>query len=178
MTELMLIEGMKQLRIIEKKISDNSADIQRYSSMVSSEKPLFETEEKQKKALKSIIQSNKDLTERYLDLKKRIEYTNLFTIVKMETDSYAISDLLVIKRKIANLMINTFNSLNDNEGNGRLRSYGSQTDLSGNRPQIVRFYKEEDKRTGLKVWQDLYYNIITRLEVVNATTPLMSLPSV
>jgi len=177
MTELMLIEGMKQLRIIEKKMADNASAIQRYSSMVSTEKPLFETEDKQKKELGALIQSNQDLTERYLEFKKRIEYTNLFTIIEMEKQNYTISDLLVIKRKMANTMLNTFNSLNENEGNSRMRHYGSQTDQSGKRPHVVRFYKEEDKIAGLKVWQDLYYNITSRLEVVNATTPLMSLPS-
>ena len=176
MSELMLIEGMKQLRIIEKKMTNNAIAVQRYASMVSTEKPLFETEDKQRKELKVLIQSNKDLMDRYLDLKKRIEYSNLFTTVEIGGIKYTISDLLVIKRKMANQMLSTFNSLNDQEGSMRLRSYGSQVDQGGNRPHVVRFYKEEDKIAGLKVWQDLYDNITSRLEVVNATTPLMSLP--
>ena len=176
MTELMLIEAMKQLRIIEKKMVNNSGSIQRYASMVSTERTLFETESKQKAELKALIQSNQDLMVRYLKFKKQIEYTNLFTSVEIGGIKYTISDLLVIKRKMAQSMLNTFNSLNDKEGNSRLRTFGSSANLSGDRPHVIRFYKEEDKIAGLKVWQDLYDNITSRLEVVNATTPLMSLP--
>jgi hypothetical protein len=176
MTEFMLIQAMKELRIIEKKMANNAQAIQRYASMVSTEKALFETEDKQKRELKALIQSNQDLMERYLILKKQIEYTNLFTTVEINGIKYAISDLLVIKRKMAQSMLNTFNSLNDQEGSSRLRSYGPTASQSGERPHVVRFFKEEEKIAGLKVWQDLYDNITSRLEVVNATTPLMSLP--
>jgi hypothetical protein len=178
MSELMLIEAMKKLRTIEKRMAANSASIQRYASMVSNEKPYFETEDKQKKEIKQLIQSNQDLMGLYLDLKKRIEYTNLFTEVEIDGIKYPISDLLVIKRKMAQIMLNTFNSLNTIEGDSRRRTYPGQTDQSGKTPQVVRFYKEEDRIAGLKVWQDLYDNISSRLEVVNATTPLMSLPPV
>jgi hypothetical protein len=176
MPEFMLIQAMKELRIVEKKMDNNAISIQHYASMVSNEKPYFETEDKQKKEIKSLIQSNQDLMERYLELKKRIEHTNLFTEVEMGGKKYFISDLLVIKRKLAQKMLHTFNSLNDVEGNSRLRGYGSMTNQAGERPHVVRFYREEDKNEGLKVWQDLYDNIESRLEVINATTPLMSLP--
>lgn len=176
MSELMIIEGMKKLRLIEKKMANNANAIQRYASMVSTEKALFETEEKQKKEIKSLIQSNQDLLDEYLILKKRVEYSNLTTQVKMGGKDYFISDLLVIKRTLARLMLNTFNSLNEHEGQSRLRGT-SMSSVSGSTPHVVRFYKEEDRISGLKVWQDLYDNIETRLEVINATTPLMPLPS-
>ena len=177
MAGLMLIEAMKKLRIIEKKMTNNAGSIQRYASMVSTEKTLFETDLKQRVEIKALIQSNKDLMERYLDFKKQIEYTNLFTTVEIGGINYAISELLVIKRKMAQKMLDTFNSLNDHEGNKRLRGFSSSQNVTGERPHVVRFYKEEEKIAGLKVWQDLYDNITSRLEVVNATTPLMSLPS-
>ena len=174
--EMMLVEGMKRLRVIEKRVGNNSAHISNYSSMVSTEKPLFETEDKQKKEISKLIQSNKDLLDEYLILKKRIEYTNLSVSVEMGGRTYAISDLLVIKRKLASMMINTYNSLNDRQGQQRLRgSYSEST--TGQRPHVVRLYKEEDKIEGLQKWQDLEDNIESRLEVINATTPLMSLPS-
>jgi len=176
MSGLMLIEGMKKLRLIENKMKDNAKAIQRYSSMVSVEKPLFETEDKQKAELKKLLQSNTDLMARYLELKKRVEYTNLMTTVEIGGIHYAISDLLVIQRRMNNLMLNTFTSLNDIEGTSRLRSYNYSPDSSGKRPNVVRFYKEEDKNKGLSVWQELSDNIIIRLEVINAMTPLMSLP--
>ena len=176
MAEFMVIQAMKELRLIEKKMDNNASAIQRYASMVSTEKPYFESEDRQKKEIKSLIQSNQNLMERYLDLKKRIEYSNLLSIVEIGGTKYTISDLLVIKRRLAQKMLHTFNSLNDQEGNSRLRSFGSSTNQSGERPHVIRFYREEDKNENLRVWQDLYDNIESRLEVINATTPLVSLP--
>ncbi|MGD2072884.1 MAG: hypothetical protein PVG65_05300 [Candidatus Thorarchaeota archaeon] len=177
--ELMLIEAMKKLRIIEKKINTNTNSINRYASMVSTEKPSFDNEGKQQREINALIQSNEDLMEEYLILKKRIEYTNLFTTVEMHGRKYSISELLVIRRKLANLMVSTYNALNDREGQSRLQMYQrtSATASDSERPRVVKLYKEEMKNEGLKKWQDLYDNIDSRLEVINATTPLMNLPS-
>lgn len=177
MSEMMVIEAMKKLRIIEKKMQNNSASIQRYASMVSTEKPYFDNEDKQKSEIKSLIQSNQDLMEEYLTLKKRIEYSNLFTVVEMGGKEYPISDLLVIKRRLASKMLHTYNSLNTREGDSRVGGFRSPSTPTGQTPHVVRFYREEDKNKGLQKWQDLHDNIESRLEVINATTPLMSLPS-
>lgn len=173
---LMLIQGMKQLRIIEKKIKRNTTSINRYASMVSTEKPSFDTEEKQRKEIDKLIQSNEDLMENYLNLKRRIEYTNLFTTVEIHGHAYSISELLILKRKLAGLMMSTFESLNDNEGKSRLTMY-QRTAPEGQTVRVIKLYKEEKKNEGLRYWQDLYDNIDSRLEVINATTPLMVLPS-
>lgn len=177
MSEIMVIEAMKKLRIIEKKMDNNAASIQRYASMVSTEKPYFDNEDKQKSEIKSLIQSNQDLMEEYLILKKRIEYSNLFTMVEMGGRKYSISELLVIKRRLAQKMLHTYNSLNTREGDSRLGGFRSPSAPTGQTPHVVRYYREEDKNKGLQMWQDLYDNIESRLEVINATTPLMSLPS-
>lgn len=174
--EMMIVEGMKTLGIIEKKMNENTRAIQRYASMVSTERPLFETEDKQRRTIKELIQSNTDLLQRYLNLKTRVEYSNLMTIVEMDGENYSISELLVIQRKLATMMFATYNALNDTEGSGRLRMT-SQPQTSGQAPHVVRFYKEEDKREQQRKWQDLMNNITTRLEVINATTKLLDLPS-
>ncbi len=174
-TVMMIVEGMKTLRITEKKMTQNSTDIQRYASQVSTERPLFETADKQKQEIKQLIQSNEDLLTQYLNLKARIEFTNLMTRVEMAGKQYSISELLVIQRKLAAMMFATYNALNDQEGSSRLRMTSQPP--SGEAPHVVRFYKEEDKREHKRKWQDLQNTIITRLEVINATTPLLDLPS-
>jgi len=178
MTEkaMMIVEGMKTLRIIEKKMTSNTSDIQQYASQVSTERPLFETEDKQKRTIRELIQANVDLMKRYLHIKARIEFTNLMTQIEMDGDTYSISELLVIQRKLAAMMFATYNALNDTQGQSRLRM-SSQPQVAGDTPHVVRFYKEEDKREHKRKWQDLMNNITTRLEVINATTPLLDLPS-
>ena len=94
MTEkaMMIVEGMKTLRIIEKKMTSNTSDIQQYASQVSTERPLFETEDKQKRTIRELIQANVDLMKRYLHIKARIEFTNLMTQIEMDGDTYSISN--------------------------------------------------------------------------------------
>lgn len=172
---MMIIQGMKTLGIIEDKMDKNTKDIQRYASQVSTERPLFETEDKQKKTIRELTQSNVDLTKRYLSLKTRVEYSNLMTTVEMGGQVYSISELLVIQRKLAVMMLGTYNALNDVEGQSRLRMMSQPQ--SGETPHVTRFYREEDKREQQQVWQDLIDNITSRLEVINATSPLLDLPS-
>ncbi|KKL89595.1 hypothetical protein LCGC14_1913140 [marine sediment metagenome] len=122
------IEAMKRLRVIEKRIGGNSSSITLYSSSVSTEKPLYETESNQRAEVASLIQSNKDLLTEYLGLKRKIEETNLRTIVEIGGIEYAISDLLIIKRKMANLMVRTYRALNEEQGDKRKISAGMGQD--------------------------------------------------
>ena len=172
---MMIIQGMKTLGIIEEKMQKNTNDIQRYASQVSTERPLFETEEKQKKTIRELTQSNVDLMKRYLHIKTRVEYSNLMTTVEMGGQTYSISELLVIQRKLAIMMLGTYNALNDVEGQSRMRHITQPQ--SGESVRVVRYYREEDKREQQDVWQDLIHNITSRLEVINATSPLLDLPS-
>lgn len=166
-----LIEAMKRLRVIEKRIGGNSTSITLYASSVSTEKPLYETESAQRAEVMSFIQSSQDLLAEYLKLKRKIEETNLRTIVEIGGIKYAISDLLVIKRKMANLMVRTYRALNEEQGDKRKVSAGLGPD--GQRPHTVRYYDEKEKNEGLRHWQDLYDNIDSRLETVNALTDLV-----
>jgi len=173
--DMMIIQGMKTLGIIEDKMKKNTGDIQRYASQVSTERPLFETEDKQKKTIRQLTQANVDLMKRYLNLKTRVEFSNLMTSVEMGGVTYSISELLVIQRKLAIMMLATYDALNDSEGKSRLRMMTQPQ--SGETPHVVRFYREEDKREQQDEWQDLINNITSRLEVINATHPLLDLPT-
>ena len=167
---LKIIEAMKRIKVIDKRMETNSANVTKYSSMLTSERPYFENEAAQRKEVKSLIQSNEDLLNEYLTLKGQIERTNLFTNIEMGGKIYTISDLLVIKRRLAQKMIGTFNALNDQAAGARLRN---SVGADGKQPQIVRLFDEKDRNDGLSKWHDLYDNIESRLEVINATTDLV-----
>lgn len=169
--KMTVTEAMKRLRIIEKRMQANCVSISTYSSSVSTEKPLFETETIQKKEVAGLIQANGDLLNEYLYLKKRVEETNLRTTVEIGGVSYIISDLLVIKRKLAQTMVRTYRALNDEQGERRKSSTGIGPD--GASPHVVRFYDEKVKNEGLRKWQDLLDNIESRLETINALTDLV-----
>jgi len=163
-----LIEAMKKLNVIEKKMASQTIKITEYASKPSNEKPIFESEDKQKKEVKSLIQSNEDLLVEYLTLKRQIEFTNLMTIVEINGVKYSISEMLVLKRKGAQLMKKTYEALNVSQSEYKVRNYTNTTkDIS-----IDRFYSEEEKNNNLSKWQEIYDNIESRLEVINATTDL------
>jgi hypothetical protein len=166
-----LIEAMKKIKVIEKKMAKNMEQIQNYASLPSNEKPYFENEEKQRKEVKSLIQANNDLLIEYLKIKNAIDKTNLESKIEIGGIQYSLTDLLVIKRKLAQFMIKTYNSLNDNHAQGKMRNSFNSSD--GKTIHIVRFYDETDKNNGLTKWTDLYDNIDSRLEVINATTELI-----
>ncbi|MEA3506247.1 MAG: hypothetical protein U9R36_01950, partial [Elusimicrobiota bacterium] len=93
-----LVEAMKKLRVIEKRMKGNNEEITRYSSMVSTERPLFESEAKQEQEVKNLVLANNDLMNEYLKIKKQIEKTNIVTEVYINDISYTLSDMLIIKR--------------------------------------------------------------------------------
>ena len=171
--KMTIVEALKELRLIEKKMVANNVSITKYASMVSTEKPYFESEDAQKKEVKALVQSNADLLKRYLDLKTRIEKTNFSTIVKVLKEDYTITQLLTIKRRMAKAAIDTLNALNDSAGNARMQAQRYANSPEGNPPQVVRIYNEREKIEGLAKWSNLYNEIDSRLEFINATTPLM-----
>ena len=71
------------------------------------------TKEDQAKEVASLIKSNNDLCAEYLRIKRSIGYTNLKVTVELHKRLYRISDLLLIKRKLADRMLATNRALND-----------------------------------------------------------------
>ena len=165
-----IIEAMKELRLIEKKIATNCTRITQYASAVSTEKLPFGSEEDQRSEVKSLVQANADLFARYLELKQRIEQTNLITRVKLAGKEWSISQLLVIRRKLGQPMLATYNSLNDREARSRMRS--AVSGVEGKGVHVIQLYDEREKNERLNYWQDFLESIDARLEVVNATTEL------
>lgn len=172
----MLIEGMKTLKVLEKRIATNTRRINEYAAIVSTERPVFATQKEQEAEIKTLIQANGDLVTEYLDLKRRVDMTNLQTRVQIGKDGYTIADLLQLRRGLAKMMRQTYQALNDDVAEARLRAMTSRyaPSASGEKPpHIERLYDEKAKNEGLRHWQDLEDEIETRLEVINATTPLV-----
>ena len=165
-----LIEAMKRLRVIEKRMESNRVSITEYASKLSTEMPRFQTREAQANEVKSLVQSSNDLCSEYLRLKRAIERTNLETYVELQGERYTIADLLVVKRKMAALMVATYRALNDSAAQTRLRSAPK---FDGETPKVEVLYDEKQKLENVRKWQDLADIIDSRLEVINATTDLV-----
>lgn len=165
-----IIEGMKHLRLLEKRMDSNNQRINQYSAMVSNERPYFVDDEAQRKEINALKQSNKDLWQEFMLIKRHIELTNLYTIVELSGVKYFISDLLVLRRTLKTYIEDTFQSMNDKEAYYRL----SKLQKTGDTPlTVIRYYDENKKHEELNSWQELFNSIDSRLEVVNAVTDLM-----
>lgn len=166
-----IVEALKRLRVIEKRIVSNQEEIGKYASSPSTERPVFGSDEEQKAAVNALIQSSKDLWAEYMSLKQRVDKTNLNVKVDINGEEYTISELLMIKRKGAPLMVKVYQALNDNKTKLKVDRMTAGPD--GKRPFTVRYYNETDRNEGIRKWDDLYHTIDSRLEIINATTELL-----
>ena len=175
--EMTITEALKKLKRIEKRMAKNNEEIQRYASILSTEKPVFDSENKQKEEVAKLIQSNNDLEKEYETLKAAIDYTNMVTVVQIGEETRTIHGWLTVLRKTGGLLIQTYRSLNTSEAHSR---QGRFRDREGTTPQIIRLYDENEKRNGQRKWEDLTTGkeIEGRLEVINATTNLQASPEV
>ena len=165
-----IVEGLKKLKVLEKRIAGNAADITKYASVLSTEKPAFETEEEQRKEVKKLIQASEDLATEFLKLKTQIEKTNLQVTATIGGRTHTLSEFLVIKRKLARMMQQTYQALNTSSAENRMHSVRFAPDQKVN---IVQLYDETTRNEKLREWQELYEEVDSRLEVINATEDLI-----
>jgi cysteinyl-tRNA synthetase len=166
-----IVEGIKELKHILKKMEKNSKQITEYAAAPDTERLHFGTKDAQAKEIRGLIQSNLDLSQNYLKIKQMIEKTNLVTVVEINGKPYTISELLVLKRTLARVLGQTYKALNDSHARTRLVA----TPRGEKQPIIEKFYDEREKNDGERYWDDLYHTIDSRLEVINATTELVEL---
>jgi hypothetical protein len=176
MSEMTIVEGLKKLKRIERRMVRNNEEIQKYSSVLSTEKPIFDTEAKQREEVQKLIQSNHDLELEYCRIKARIDYTNLVIYVTIGGENRTIHSWLTLLRRTGGHLTNTYKSLSTKEAASRQGRYRDQS--TGLQPQVIRLYDENLKRNGLRKWEDLISGkeIEGRLEVINATTELQIIP--
>ncbi len=174
--EMTITEGLKKLRLIDKRMGKNCDEIEKYSSLLSNEKPIFDSETKQREEVQKLIQSNMDLESEYCKIKSMVDFTNLVTVVTIDDETRSIHSWLVVLRKTGKQLIQTYRSLSTAEAR---RSQGRFRDKDTLAPTTIRLYDENDKRAGQRKWEDLTSGktIEGRLEVVNATTQLVEPPA-
>lgn len=172
-TNMKLIEALKNLKTIEKRIAKNCASIAQYAAYVSVETPAFETQEKQEQEVGALIQSNLDLEIEYLRLKKAIETTNLAINVSILGKEYTISELITIRRVAGQFRKSTYAALNTTQAVSRMQQFYNKGVDAVNPPRVVTVYNEKAKNKILADWEDFTSAIDGRMEVVNAETELL-----
>jgi hypothetical protein len=164
-----IIEALKELPVIEKRIEKQASQIAEYAGLVSNEQPPFGTSDAQKKKVSELIQSNYDLSKRYAKLKRALAITNTQVEVEVLGEKRTIAEWITFKTHTANQLARTLNALNLSHAQARLQT--SKFDVTEG-IKIERMYDEEFKLKQSNRVQELLDNIDATLEIVNATTDL------
>ncbi len=167
-----IIEALKNLKTIQKRMEKNCQEITQYCAYVSTETPAFETEDKQRSEVATRIQANMDLEAEYLRLKKAIETTNLNVKITIGVRTYTITELISIKRVMGKYHTMTYAALNPQVVMNRLNEVFRKGIDGTNPARVIVLYKEEDKNKNLRDWEDFMSQIDGKLEVLNAETEL------
>lgn len=179
-----LIEALKDKKDIIKgtdkrnsRMDKNILLIMQYSSMLSSERPILETEDKQKEKVKELIQSNMDLEKRARKANEIIIKTNLNTTIEipkgkvLPAETFTLIDCLYFLSVTCKKLEDTFNALTTTAADQRMgRSFNPQN--PGERPQIIRMYSEDYKQKALDDLDERRRYIKGRIETINALTEI------
>ena len=103
MKEMTIVEAMKTLKRLEKRMVKNPTLITKYSSQPDNEKPFFADKESQSDEIKQLIQSTEDLAKEYQTIHQSLTYTNLMVKVELDGKNYSIHELILIRRKLNDL---------------------------------------------------------------------------
>lgn len=167
-----IIEALKELPLLEKRIQKQTAQIGKYASYGSHVGSAFETEAKQRTELAALVQSNNDLVNRYLSLRKVLNKTNTEVLVTIDKLTLSISEWIAFREKGGKMLIDTFQALTINNGSNDIRTV--QANLNeGAQVGIVRCFDEKLKNVSINEYQEILDKIDATLEMVNATTDLV-----
>lgn len=167
-----IIEALKELPLIEKKITKNNELLQKYSSYASHVGSDFKNEKEQLAKVNSIIQANNDLVNRYLSLKRNLTLTNATVEVEINNLKLSIVEWLAYKTTCYKLLINSFDNLNISNAEQQFNKVKPNV-KEGDTMSIIKCYVEQDKLAAKEKIQDTMDKIDSTLEIVNATTDLI-----
>ncbi len=173
-----MIEVLKEKKLNKKKVLHVIEDIQKYSSITSTEKPAFDSEKTQKNYVMSLIQSALDLLSRRAELKIIIDQTNIKTKIRIPKgiiipeEEISIAEALMFKLNYKEYQA-VFNALNKTLADSKLMR-GMQYNVDGSKSISIQLYDEEFKNNYLKDLQNKFDFIDAHLEMLNATTDVVS----
>lgn len=171
-----IIEALKEIPLIEKKIESNMKQISKYASAVQVGDVIhseFKTAEEQQKVFDGLIQSTKALCYRRGRLRNILAKTNATVTFTLNGETNTITEWLEIRNKTLEVLKNLQSSLTTISGNVALQALPKELFASGAAVQVIKFYDEAFKNSLTDHINNLKYQIDTSLEMLNATTDLV-----
>lgn len=166
-----IIEGMKQIKDLQRKAEDLRHKISGASADLDNETPLYEN---QKDRVSGWLQAHSDITKEILSLRVSIQRTNLATDVTVELGGKSVTKTIAEwihrRRDLATLELTAWKQLSD-----RSLREGILTQSTGEPIQVKlrRYYSPEERDAKLDIYQSEPLLIDSKLEVINAITDLI-----
>ena len=88
-------EAMEELKLINQRFLKNIELLKKYSSKAKKNDDFIQN---QQEYMKSLIQSSKDLVERYMKIKLEIQKSNLNSVIDFKGRKYSIAEGLLLKQ--------------------------------------------------------------------------------
>ena len=165
-----IIEALKELPLINKKIESNKQQISQYAALASNKEKPFGSNEKQREKVASLIQANEDLANNFEIITNNLAYTN--TVLKINIDGVekTIREWIVFKNVTAPMRISTFQCLDT--AHEQRNSKVTAEDLTEGF-KVERMYDEEKKLMAIAAVSDLVGKVDAALEIVNVTNDIV-----
>lgn len=169
-----IIEALKELPLIDKKLERNEALIREIAASVDAGTVAntlkYATAELQTAEVAALVQSSRDLVSRKAKLRRVLSLTNATLTVTIDGETKTICEWIEYRQKGTDRLRGMYGSLNDREAFSKL----SQTKIDGTQGvKVVRHYDESQKNAALAMLLELPTKIDTTLETFNATTDLV-----
>jgi hypothetical protein len=165
-----IIEALKELSLLEKRIQKNIELVQVYSSELCINGAItFGTVDSQKTEVSSLLQSVRDLVARRGRIRRALAITNATVTVTIDGDERTITEWIEFRQKGAQFIINSLGALNEVNAQRKLQVAGGKVD--GNM-QVRRFFDEKTRNKELAAVQEKHGKVDPTLEIVNATKDL------
>jgi len=176
----MIIQALKKMKSLKEEIESTRQLLAAHCADYSNESPVYETVEKQKVQISAWLQSIDDKCQAYTQLAMRVKYTNLLTPVTIYLDvpsgkklTIPLEEWIIIRREISPIKQSVYSSVGDRS----LKDKDVRTSTGGTETiQVRRYYDPVLRDAMLSRAKTLPSLIDSNLEVVNATTPLLTLP--
>jgi hypothetical protein len=166
-----IIEGLKQIKALQKKLEDLRGKIGKYCAYANFETPIYTD---QKKQVREWLQSHEDLMKEILSLRMKIQKTNLITDVTIELGgkkvTKSIAEWIHRRRDLAENDRLAWEALND-----KGIKEGITTDSQGEKVEvkIIRCYDPVERDNKVELYRSEPMTIDSTLEIINATTDLV-----
>lgn len=169
-----LIEALKRLPVIEKRIQKNLGLINDYCCAIDNGNMdlAFETPEKQQAEVISILQAVNDLVAEKASLRRRLAMTNAKTVVTIGGMEKTITEWIEYRERGMTNVLQAYLNLNTREAESKLRNGNINIDPDKGF-KTVRFYDEKQRNEMIERYENIRDNIDAQLEKVNATTDLI-----